>query len=64
MTPDPFYEAMRKFLRGEVTWKEMKQVNCESLAAWNQRRAVRCAVGSALSTPEIYPPVEDRIPSA
>lgn len=54
MTPDPFYETMRKFLRGEVTWEEMERVNHESLAAWNQRRALRYAACSDPTRTETF----------
>lgn len=58
---DPFYDTMKAFLRGEVTWEEMKRVDSESLEVLHQRRALRCVAENELSRGQISPEVLDSL---
>ncbi len=59
MQPDPFYETMRQFLRGETTWEEVEKVDAESRQAEDQHYAFLRRIEAGLRNPETSSQVLD-----
>ena len=56
---DPFYDAMRAFLRGEVTWEEVEQADAESRQAQDQHYAFLRLLEAGLRNPETFSQIRD-----
>ncbi len=64
MTPDPFYEAMRRFLRNEATLEEVRKADAESRLAEDQHYAFLRGLEIGLRNPDTCQQILNLLSSA
>jgi hypothetical protein len=58
---DPIYDALRAFLRGEITWEEVQKVDLESRQTHDQHERFLQRLTDGLRNPETRSQVVDLV---